>query len=83
MQKILVIGASGLVGSTAMRLGAGRYEMIGTYNTNPRGYSNLIKLDANNKKEILNIMAKVKPDLVLDTHAISDVDYCELHPDEA
>ena len=43
----------------------------------------LIKLDVSNYKKICSILDKEKPDVVIHTAAITDVDYCDDHEYEA
>ena len=81
MDKLLVIGATGLLGYKAMELGSRSYEVYGTYNKNAR--NRLIHLDATNKKEITDVLNEITPDVVLDTHAITNLEYCEANPDIA
>jgi dTDP-4-dehydrorhamnose reductase len=83
MKKILVVGASGLLGERVMKLGKGRYNLYGTYNTHKLEGRNFFKLDTSKKGEALRIMNKIKPDLVVDAHAMTNLDYCELHQKEA
>jgi dTDP-4-dehydrorhamnose reductase len=83
MRKILVIGATGLLGSRLMEIGEGSYEMHGTYNRNrPKG-SNTHRMDVTKRAEVFSVIEGVKPDCVVDTAAITAVDYCETHPEEA
>jgi len=83
MKRILIIGASGLLGSTLMKMGEKRYEMFGTYNTHKIEGNNFFQLDVTNREDTFNLIKNLKPDLVIDTHALHNVDYCELHPEEA
>lgn len=82
MDKILVIGAGGLVGSTAVRLGS-NYQIYKTYNTHEMQGADSFKLDVTNREKVFSLIEKLKPDCVIDTHALHDVDYCETHPEEA
>ena len=83
MGRILVIGAAGLLGSRLMDVGKGNYEMHGTYKENKMKGSNLHHLDVTKREEVFSLLEKVKPDCVVDTAAITGVDYCETHPEEA
>ena len=83
MQKVLVIGASGLVGSTLMQIGASKYEMFGTFNKNTVRANSCVRLDVTDRRKVFEIIKDIKPELVIDTHAVSNVDYCELHQEEA
>ena len=81
MDKLLIIGATGLLGSKALELAERRYESYGTYNTNKK--KSLLQLDVTDKSAVDAIFNKLHPDFVLDTHALNNVDYCELHRNEA
>ncbi len=83
MKKVLVVGASGLLGSKLMKIGEKKYEMYGTYLNHKISFENSFSLDVTNRKEVFNLVGKIKPDLVIDTHSITNVDYCELHQEEA
>jgi dTDP-4-dehydrorhamnose reductase len=82
-QKVLVIGASGLLGSRAMEIGKDAYQMFGTYNIHPLKGENFFPLDVTKRQDVFRLVEKIKPDLVIDTHALHNVDYCETHPEEA
>lgn len=81
MKKILVIGGSGLLGSTIMQVLAKNFAVHGTF------YSNfspgLIYLDIVDRNSIKKIFDEIKPDIVINTVALADPDYCEIHPDKA
>ncbi len=82
MVKVLVIGASGLLGKAFMEIGKNyNFEITGTYFTHP--IQNGLQLDLRNREKVFEIVQKLKPDIIIDTHALNDVDYCELHPEEA
>jgi dTDP-4-dehydrorhamnose reductase len=83
MRRILVIGATGLLGSRLMEIGEGSYEMHGTYNRNKPKGGNVHRMDVTKRAEVFSILEEVKPDCVIDTAAITAVDYCETHPEEA
>ena len=83
MQKVLVVGASGLVGSILMQIGINKYEMFGTFNKNVIRANNYVKLNVADRRKVFEIIKDVKPELVVDTHSVTNVDYCELHPEEA
>lgn len=83
MKKILVIGASGLLGNTLMTIGKDRYKMFGTFNTHKPEGNAFFPLDVTDREKTFKLIENLKPDLVIDTHALHNVDYCELHPEEA
>ncbi len=82
MDKILVIGCSGLLGNKIMQLGNGRFEMTGTYNSHAFEGKNTVRLDACDRPAVFKLMDKVKPDCVIDTHSLTNLDYCETHPED-
>lgn len=76
-KKILVIGSSGLLGYKILT-NAKNYELIGSYNKNSINFKNIetMKIDITNKKEC-KIIFEIKPDIIINTAAITNVDYCE------
>lgn len=83
VKTLLVLGASGLTGYKAMQLGKSRFEMVGTYNIRNPLDKSLLKLDISKEDDLKRIFHDIKPDIVLNTTALHNVDYCESHPDEA
>ena len=83
MEKLLLIGASGLLGNKIYQSSKNQYETYGTYNSHKPKLTNTLRLDVTEKEDVSKLLRNVKPDLVIDTHALSNVDYCELHPEDA
>lgn len=83
MNKVLIIGISGLLGSRAFEVGKDKYKVYGTFNTHKIKGDNFFELDVTKRKKVFEVIEKIKPDLVIDTHALHNVDYCETHPEEA
>jgi len=80
MQKILIIGGSGLVGSTLVKYMKKDFDIHITYNKNPVDFQNIssTKIDLmKDSTEILNLIKKWKPEIVIHTVAHSSVDLCE------
>ncbi|MEM2890795.1 MAG: SDR family oxidoreductase, partial [Candidatus Hadarchaeum sp.] len=44
---------------------------------------NVIPLDIRCRHEVFRVVTKIRPDVIVHTAALTDVDYCEEHPDEA
>ena len=82
MEKLLVIGASGLLGSKIMVQARGRYDAIGTYNPEVDGADlwRLESLDVGSKDEVEQLFAEVAPNVVILTAAMTNVDACEKNP---
>lgn len=76
--KILVIGGSGVIGFEAIRkfseLG---HDVFFTYNQNKIFLPNGICVDIRDKNLTLKLIKKIKPDIVVHTTAITNVDLCE------
>jgi len=79
-QKLLIIGGSGLLGSTLLNYAQSEYEVHITYNknfpTNEFVKSSCIDL-INNRKKIIDLILFIKPDVVIHTAAHPSVDICE------
>jgi dTDP-4-dehydrorhamnose reductase len=79
---LLVIGASGLAGSKIMRLAENRYETHGTYNIRTSDIP-LRSLDITKQSNVKSLFSEIRPNIVVNTAALHNVDYCELHKDDA
>lgn len=80
MERLFITGGSGLLGSKFTSLNSD-YEIITTYNTNPK--DNAVKLDITDENDVLSKIESLSPDLVVHAAALTNVDYCEEHPEEA
>lgn len=80
MERLFITGGSGLLGSKFTNF-SGDYEIIATYNTNPR--DNAVKLDITDEAQVLSTIESLSPDLVVHSAALTNVDYCEDHQEEA
>ena len=85
MKKILIIGASGLLGSSLMLRASGEFDAVGTYNpaVDGKGYPSLLSLDISSKGEVDRLFEKIRPDRVILTAAVSDLEVCERNPELA
>ena len=78
--KLLIIGGSGLVGSTLLQYASPNYNIHFTYNTNKITFDNINSTQINllgNQKMIIDLIKEVQPDIVVNTAAHSSVDLCE------
>lgn len=73
--KILVTGASGLLGGKIFDVLSKRHELMGTYNSNKK--RNFMFLDITDKNMIEMLFCKAEPDLVIHTAAMVNPDNCE------
>ncbi|MHA1377690.1 MAG: dTDP-4-dehydrorhamnose reductase [Candidatus Helarchaeota archaeon] len=85
MDKILIIGSSGLLGLKAYNLFSKYYRTIGADLKPIRDIdpSDFYQLDITKKIDVLNLIKKISPDVVILTAALTAVDYCEDHQKEA
>ncbi|NNJ55136.1 MAG: SDR family oxidoreductase [Bacteroidia bacterium] len=83
MKKVLITGSNGLLGQKLIKLytSLNKVELIATSRGSNR-YPNLdefsyISLDITNRKEVLDCITKVKPNCIINTAAMTNVDACE------
>ena len=80
--RALVVGASGQVGGALIReLRARGHEATGTYSTH--AVPDAWPLDIRNAEAVKHCVHFVKPDWIFCPAAVSHVDHCEDHADEA
>ena len=84
-KKLFIIGIGGLTGSKLIEIAKDDFEVFGSYNyRDPKSpIIKNVKLDISNSSEVRNILEEIKPDIVINTAGINNVDYCEKYPDEA
>ena len=86
MKKILILGGSGLVGTILIKKAVQNYSISATYNKNKIDSDNCkpIKLSIKNDANVVHsLIINESPDVVINTIAISNVDFCEEHKSEA
>lgn len=81
-KKVLVTGASGMLGTTLYQVfkQAG-FLVISTDLTPLDPWT--IKLDIRDKKSVRKLIKETSPDFVFNLAALTDLEYCETHQDEA
>jgi dTDP-4-dehydrorhamnose reductase len=86
LSKIVIVGAGGQVGeklcARALKKG---HIVYGTYKSRPSQVpiSSQSFLDKTNAIEVDRLISNIRPNVVVDTGALHNVDYCETHPEEA
>ena len=80
MERVLIIGGSGLLGSALVNLFPNAYF---TFNKNEINVPNSFRLDISDQDALMLILEKVRPETVIVTAAMTDVDKCELNPEMA
>ena len=78
-RKILILGISGLTGYKLAKSMSSSYSTYGTFNTRSVEINNCqaVKLDVTNDAQLHKIFSEIKPDVVINTTALHNVDYCE------
>lgn len=83
MEKILVTGGAGLLGSKLINLGPKDFETVACYNRNKPDFDNIREMDLTDRGRVFKVIEKEKPDIIIHTAALTNVDYCEEHEKEA
>jgi dTDP-4-dehydrorhamnose reductase len=81
-RKLLVTGASGLLGSKIVEIAKNDYTVIPLHKTKPL-HSNSLKLDITSTAEVLNLFHKLKPYAVIHAASETNVDKCETQKEHA
>ncbi|HLL95931.1 MAG TPA: SDR family oxidoreductase [Spirosoma sp.] len=88
MKKILITGANGLLGQKLVGLMIRQpgVQLIATARGNNRlpytdGYT-YCSMDITNNQQVMDVIGDVRPDVVIHTAAMTDVDKCEVQKDD-
>ncbi len=81
-RKLVITGASGLLGNEIVELAKNDYVLQPLHNTNPL-HPNSRKLDIANPLEVMDLLARFKPDWVVHTASETNVDKCESQREHA
>lgn len=79
-----MVGSSGQVGSKVASLAPEfGYHVFTTHNFRPSDFPNSTKLDVTDRNATIQLVHKLTPDVIINTAAMTNVDYCETHREEA
>ncbi|MCI4331478.1 MAG: NAD(P)-dependent oxidoreductase [Thermoplasmata archaeon] len=84
--RVLVVGAGGQVGRRVCALAVGRsHQVFGTFRSRPPALpaDAQAPLDKTDASAVRERFERFRPELVVDTGALHQVDYCEQQPEEA
>jgi dTDP-4-dehydrorhamnose reductase len=82
--KILITGASGLLGHATAQLARGRgHQVYAAYNEHKVSIGTPIRLDITDKDKLLKAISVGNPDAIIHTAAYTNVDGCETNRDLA
>ena len=82
IMKYFVTGASGMLGTTLYRLFTKAGHQVISTDLNPLDPWT-IKLDVRDKDKVYSMIKENSPDWALNLAALTDLEYCEEHPQEA
>ncbi len=84
MNRLLIVGSTGLVGSKVAYLAPKHgFEAYNTHNARTSPLLNSVQLNIADRDETLSLVKKVRPEAIVNTAALHNVDYCENHHEEA
>ena len=85
IKKILITGVSGLLGSSMAKQYKDNYEVVGSYFSNKVAFDGVrtFGIDLNNEVEAKSLILEEKPNLIIHTAALANVDLCEKDPELA
>ena len=85
MKRILITGVSGFLGRYVALALKDRYAVLGTYHSQAivLDTCELTRLDLTEAQAVQATFMEFRPDVVIHTAALSDVDACERNPDAA
>jgi len=84
LDKLLIIGSTGLVGSKLASVAANYgFEAYNTQYSRKSPFSNSTQLDITNHDETLRLVGEIMPRVIVNTAALTNVDYCETHKEQA
>lgn len=84
--RVLLTGASGLLGSTIIRSTPNDVNISATYHGNnlvPNTNCSFFNLDIRNEEDVKLFFKKIKPHVVIHTAGVGSPDFCELNKKEA
>ena len=84
MRKMVVTGASGLLGANFALEAAKNWKTFGFYHDHPIRLPALECIQANllHPNELITHLDRIRPDAIVHFAAFTQVDWCEAHPDE-
>lgn len=81
-RKVLIFGVSGLTGYKLANIASLQHDVYGTFNDRPTKINNCVtrKINISDKEQVNRIFSDIKPDIVINTTALHNVDFCEENP---
>jgi dTDP-4-dehydrorhamnose reductase len=81
--KLLVTGASGLLGGVLCRLAVDKWDVCGVYHRHSVQVAGVraFQVDLTRRDDVDDLLCRIEPDAVIHAAAVADVGRCERHPD--
>jgi len=83
--NVFITGGSGLLGKALLETCPKEFNLTATYFPNEPDYFlesiNFIELNITNRNEVLKCIQTIRPDVIIHTAAIGNVDFCEKNKD--
>jgi dTDP-4-dehydrorhamnose reductase len=84
LEKLLIIGSSGLVGSKIAALSSKHgFEAYNATHSRKTSLPRALQMDITDHDSTLHLVRQIKPNVIINTSAVTNVDYCETHAEEA
>lgn len=80
MKRVLIVGSSGLLGSSLTNYLAGQYDVKTVTSSSSKSD---FKIDMSNQQSCLNLLSEIDPDFIINLAAYTDVDGCESNIEKA
>jgi dTDP-4-dehydrorhamnose reductase len=78
---LILVTGSGLLGSDVIRVLRKEHGVVGTFNSSPK--DGAVCLDITDRGDTVRAIGELRPEYVVHTAALTNVDYCEDHAQEA
>jgi len=84
-KRLLIVGVSGLLGSSLARCQRDDLDVYGIYHHHPVELEGVhtVGLDVLDDVLLKQYIDQIQPQIVVNCAALTNIDYCEQHPDEA
>ena len=77
----MIIGASGLLGAKLVQIALERgHQVFAAYKDHPPTLGSPIPLDVTDEISVRKIVSQIRPHVIVNTAALTDVDKCEVYP---
>jgi len=81
--RLLIIGSSGFLGSNLYSSFKNNFDTYGTYFNNNTSGLPLLNCDANSNQNLDDLIANLKPSLIINCAGLVNVEHCEIRPEAA